>query len=116
MAGTCVITGGAGFIGTRLLRSLTDRFDEVVVVDAFIDQVHGSAEQAARDLGTVYRARLDDPEQYGWLVRHKPEVIVHLAAETGTSQSMTESALHVRSNVLGTAVLLDSLLKHDAVP
>jgi dTDP-L-rhamnose 4-epimerase len=117
MAGTCVITGGAGFIGTRLSRSLTDRFDEVVIVDAFVDQVHGSSAGLARENhGTVYHSRLEDPDQYGWLERHKPDVLIHLAAETGTAQSMTDSALHVRSNVLGTAVLLDSLLEHDAVP
>jgi dTDP-L-rhamnose 4-epimerase len=117
MSRTCVVTGGAGFIGTRLYSELVERFDDVVVVDAFVDQVHQNRGPETRnDLGTVYRARLEDSASYGWLEDFKPDVLIHLAAETGTSQSMSDSALHVRSNVLGTAVLLDALHAQGAIP
>ncbi len=117
MAGTCLITGGAGFIGTRLRAAMAEHFNSVVVVDAFVDQVHRSGKRLESDeIGPVYHARLQDSEQYGWLDRLRPDVVIHLAAETGTAQSMSESALHVGSNSLGTATLLDSLLARDAVP
>jgi dTDP-L-rhamnose 4-epimerase len=117
VAGICLITGGAGFIGVRTRKALAETFDKVVVVDAFVDQVHGSVDRLESDeIGPVFQARLQDPDQYGWLAGLRPDVVIHLAAETGTAQSMSESALHVGSNSLGTATLLDALLAHDAIP
>jgi dTDP-L-rhamnose 4-epimerase len=100
-----------------LRRTLAERFDTVVVVDAFLEQVHGSGVDPRGDeYGPVYRGRVEDPDQYDWLDHHRPDVVVHLAAETGTAQSMSQSALHVAANSLGTAVLLDALLTKDVIP
>ena len=46
----------------------------------------------------------------------RPKVVVHLAAETGTGQSLTEASRHAQENVLGTAVMLDALSRHGRVP
>jgi dTDP-L-rhamnose 4-epimerase len=46
----------------------------------------------------------------------QPQVIVHLAAETGTGQSLTEAARHAKLNVYGTAVMLDALTRHAHTP
>ena len=61
---------------------------------------------------------LTDPEQLDRLLRlrGRPDVIVHLAAETGTGQSLRAASRHGRVNVVGTTELLDALLRHDAVP
>ena len=46
----------------------------------------------------------------------RPDVVVHLAAETGTSVSQTEASRHAAVNVLGMAQMLDAFVRHDALP
>src|SRR5690606_31498823 len=50
------------------------------------------------------------------LVGVTPDVVVHLAAETGTGQSLAESTRHALTNVVGTTQMLDALLRHSALP
>jgi len=45
-----------------------------------------------------------------------PDIVVHLAAETGTGQSLKQSTMHGRSNVLGLTVLLDALSQNEIMP
>ena len=114
MADHVLITGGAGFIGSRLARRFADEGATVTVLDALIPQVHGERPDespllrslegvAAVVRGTVtstadIRAALTDAT-----------IVVHLAAETGTGQSMYEIDRYVDVNVGGTAKLLDVL-------
>ncbi|MEK8228036.1 SDR family oxidoreductase [Oerskovia sp. M15] len=46
----------------------------------------------------------------------RPDVVVHLAAETGTGQSLAESSRHATVNVVGTSQMLDALQRHGALP
>ena len=46
----------------------------------------------------------------------RPTVVVHLAAETGTAQSLTEATRHALVNVVGTTEMLDALVRHDSLP
>jgi dTDP-L-rhamnose 4-epimerase len=50
------------------------------------------------------------------LAEVRPDVVVHLAAETGTGQSLAEGSRHARVNVVGTTELLDGLARHEAFP
>jgi dTDP-L-rhamnose 4-epimerase len=50
------------------------------------------------------------------LARFRPELVVHLAAETGTAQSLTESTRHAMTNVVGTTAMLDAFVRHDSLP
>lgn len=114
-----VVTGGAGFIGCALSKRLADTGIPVVAVDSLLAQVHpGQARPDALDprvelvVGDITDAEVWD----ALLQRHRPRLLVHLAAETGTGQSLTESTRHAESNVLGTTVMLDALVRHDAQP
>ena len=106
-----LITGGAGFIGTKLQRKLLSAH-RVAIVDNLHPQVHG-ARPAPADLPqntTFYRGDIADPGIWDEvLAEFTPTVLIHLAAETGTGQSLTESARHSHTNVHGTAVMLDAL-------
>lgn len=96
-----LITGGAGFIGQYVARALTRRGDEVVALDTLEQQVHADPEGAvARFPGDVLRRNVSDPASWADL----PEVggVIHLAAETGTAQSMYEQDRYRRVNVEGT--------------
>lgn len=108
---TILISGGAGFIGSKLSRRLVDEYN-VVILDNLHPQVHATNDWPS-DLHERVERRLGDvTEAAPWaevLNEFKPEVIVHLAAETGTGQSLTESTRHAAVNVTGTSRLLDSL-------
>jgi len=107
-----LITGGAGFIGCRLAASLLDRGDEVAVVDNLHPQVHPHR-VVPDDLPEGVRFLPGDVTAVeAWpaiLAAARPDTIVHLAAETGTGQSLTEPTRHAGVNVLGTAALIEAV-------
>ncbi len=116
---TVLVTGGAGFIGCAIAPALLAQFDRVVAVDNLHRQIHPSGQRPAAlpsgvelVVGDVVDAAMWD----GLLADVRPDVVVHLAAETGTGQSLTEASRHASVNVVGTAALLDALLRHDALP
>ncbi|WP_139977485.1 NAD-dependent epimerase/dehydratase family protein [Nocardioides litoris] len=109
-----LVTGGAGFIGSALVRHLVERGDHVTVLDNLSPQVHGPG--SGREDETACLRELVHLVEGD--VRHRPDwdraydgqdVVVHLAAETGTGQSMYEVARYSEVNVTGTAHLLDLL-------
>ncbi len=107
-----LITGGAGFIGTHLSRRLLAEGLEVVVLDAFTPQVHGDNRDLAPDLRGSVRLVRGDIRDEAALRRALAgvEAVVHLAAETGTGQSMYEVTRYSEVNLQGTAQLMDLLV------
>jgi dTDP-L-rhamnose 4-epimerase len=111
-----LITGGAGFIGTHLTRHLLELGHEVVVLDNFSPQIHAGATELAPDLRAnvqLIAGDIADPTVLGPALRGA-EGVVHLAAETGTGQSMYEVARYERTNLGGTALIYDLLAKAKA--
>ena len=113
------MTGGAGFIGTAISAGLADRFDRVVALDNLHPQIHPTAERPTA-LDPRVELVIGDVSGSGtWdrlLHDVRPDVVVHLAAETGTAQSLAEATRHAMVNVVGTTQLFDALLRHDALP
>ena len=108
---TVLISGGAGFIGTRLAKRLVGEY-KAVLLDNLHPQVHtgGSWPTDSPDEAQQYFGDVSDSSAWDQVIaEHRPEIIVHLAAETGTGQSLTESYRHASVNVGGTARMLDSL-------
>ncbi len=110
-----LITGGAGFIGSTLSLQLIEKGYRVTVLDNLHPQIHGTDPATTSPL---YRSIKDKVEfikgdvvnPADWEKALKGQhIIVHLAAETGTGQSMYEIARYTNVNVSGTAILLDHL-------
>ncbi|WKW12526.1 NAD-dependent epimerase/dehydratase family protein [Pseudogemmatithrix spongiicola] len=110
-----LVTGGAGFIGARLSRHLVSRGHAVRVLDNLSPQIHGP--DALTRPGPLQQLRAEvelvvgsvtDPEVWRQAIAGQ-DAVVHLAAETGTGQSMYESDRYVQVNVSGTALMLDAL-------
>ncbi|AXH35361.1 NAD-dependent epimerase/dehydratase family protein [Humibacter sp. BT305] len=114
-----LVTGGAGFIGCALSQKLADRVASWTVVDSLHPQVHQTQERPA-DLHASAELRVGDvTDPAVWdvvLADVQPTVVIHLAAETGTAQSLDEATRHAHVNVVGTTVMLDALGRHSIVP
>lgn len=114
-----IVTGGAGFIGCASSRGLADINLPIVAIDNLVKQVHPSQERPKALPDYVELVRGDICSSDVWdevLKRWKPKILIHLCAETGTGQSLTEAQLHTHTNVTGTAVMLDSLGRNGAEP
>lgn len=106
-----LVTGGAGFIGSRLVRRVLAEGADVVVVDNLHPQVHGDwPGQKTIDNARLVRLGISDRDLAAVISEFRPHVVYHLAAETGTGQSMETIARYCDVNVTGTAVLLEALL------
>lgn len=112
-----MITGGAGFIGTRVARRLLRDGFEVSVLDNFSPQIHGDSTKLPEDLRGVVRLYRGDVRNRDLCTKAMADaqVLVHLAAETGTGQSMYQVQHYTEVNIGATAGLMELLLasKHD---
>lgn len=106
------VTGGAGFIGSHLVRRLSDGAAEITVFDSLHPQVHGQGATPPRFPGHVRFVSGDVRDAKALsaaLGESRPHKIVHLAAETGTGQSWDEAARYCDVNVTGTAHLIEAV-------
>ncbi|MDN3495373.1 NAD-dependent epimerase/dehydratase family protein [Planococcus sp. APC 4015] len=110
-----LITGGAGFIGSTLAKRLVADGHRVTVLDSLISQVHGddpaTTSPLLQSLEGVADVRVGTVTSTDDLrgALEGATIVVHLAAETGTGQSMYEIDRYVEANVGGTAKLLNLL-------
>lgn len=110
-----LITGGAGFIGSNLALALLKRGHQVTVLDNLSEQIHGKNPEktsplylSIKDKVHFIKGTVACRETLQKAIADNT-VIVHLAAETGTGQSMYEIQHYTDVNIGATALLLDIL-------
>ncbi|MCH2077756.1 MAG: GDP-mannose 4,6-dehydratase [Rhodobacteraceae bacterium] len=110
-----IVTGGAGFIGNRVMRHALALGHGVVGVDAIS---YAASLSAIWDLDEDPNYALEpcDIRDRGALERvfalHRPDAVIHLAAETGPDRALVESVEHVGMNIAGTHALLEVATAH----
>lgn len=117
--GGVLVTGGAGFIGRALSRKGAAGASRWVAVDNMSLRTHSSSDRPA---GLATQAELvvaDICDSDAWdavLEGWSPSVVIHLAAETDTGLSLDFPTRFTKTNVDGTAELLEALDRNNAVP
>lgn len=109
------ITGGAGFIGQKLISELQNdsSFGKIKVLDNFHPQIHDKdSENLFRSNFPnidLVRGDISDESCVEWLIKDT-NILIHLASETGTGQSMYNIVDYTNTNITGTSMILEKLL------
>jgi dTDP-L-rhamnose 4-epimerase len=113
MRAQILITGGAGFIGSHLANELLDHGYRVRVLDNLCPQVHGPGQKRPAYLNTDVELQIGDVRDASAVRKALRDVdaVYHFVAAVGVGQSMYEIAEYTSINNLGTAVLLEAVLK-----
>lgn len=114
MSKNILITGGAGFIGSNLALKLLDKGYRITVLDNLSQQIHGNGENsplyiAIKDKVNFIKGDVRNKQDWEKALQNQ-NFVIHLAAETGTGQSMYEIQKYVDVNITGTAIFLDYLV------
>lgn len=114
MSNLVLVTGGAGFIGSHLIPKLLLAGMKVRVLDSLAPQIHGAIPTGLdwlnQDGISFTRGSVTSREDWE-KVLEGVDSIVHLAAETGTGQSMYEIARYNEVNTQATALMFDVIGK-----
>ncbi|OWY13187.1 dTDP-glucose 4,6-dehydratase [Thioclava sp. F34-6] len=106
-----LVTGGAGFIGSAVVRLAVSRGHEVVNLDAltYAACLENVAPVADSPLYAFEQADIRDPEALTAIfARHKPEAVMHLAAESHVDRSIDGPGAFIETNVMGTYNMLQA--------
>jgi dTDP-glucose 4,6-dehydratase len=117
MKKTIVITGGAGFIGSHVIRLFVNKYPGYQIVNADTLTYAGNLENLA-DVETCpnYRfvkADITKPQQIEDLFKqYNPDGVIHLAAESHVDRSISNPLEFINTNILGTVNLLNTAREH----
>ena len=100
-----ILTGGAGFIGSHLICKLLENYHEVVVVDDFST---GNYEYIKNVDVIFWRQNICDKNLVKQIIEEKPDIVIHLAAQTLVDSSIKDPIFDASENIMGTLNVLEA--------
>ena len=110
-----LVTGGAGFIGSAVCRLFAAEGDEVINLDklTYAADPRSVADAAAAPGYRFVQADIADADAVrAAFTEHRPDAVLHLAAESHVDRSITGPGAFVHTNVVGSYVMLQAALEH----
>lgn len=112
-----IVTGGCGFIGSNYLHYVVEKYpeDEFICLDAltYAGNYHNLEPVLGKDNFRFVKLDITDRDGVDALfATEKPDYVVNFAAESHVDNSIKNPGIFVKTNVMGTQVLMDSSLKH----
>ncbi|WP_226676301.1 NAD-dependent epimerase/dehydratase family protein [Rossellomorea aquimaris] len=104
-----LVTGGAGFIGYHVTKSLQEKGHSVIMIDSLIT----GKEENIPDGVAFYKMDITSPEIETVFIEEEPDVIIHLAAQISVSYSMKNPQEDGKVNIIGTINLLHLSAKYN---
>jgi dTDP-glucose 4,6-dehydratase len=112
-----LVTGGAGFIGSNLVRLLLNSGEHVITLDALtyagnlknLENLENSEHHEF-----VNGSITDQNLVSGLLEKHRPKAVMHLAAESHVDRSITAASAFIKTNLEGTYCLLEASRQYNA--
>lgn len=112
-----IVTGGCGFIGSNYLHYVVDKYpeDEFICLDAltYAGNYHNLEPVLGKENFRFVKMDITDREGVDRLfAAEKPDYVINFAAESHVDNSIKNPGIFVKTNVMGTQVLMDASLKH----
>ena len=112
-----IVTGGAGFIGGNFVYYMLNQHpqDEIICLDAltYAGNMETLAAASKNPRFKFVKGDIADRETvYALFAAEQPEVVINFAAESHVDRSITDPELFLRTNIIGTSVLLDACRKY----
>src|SRR5674476_1228432 len=117
MKKTILITGGAGFIGSHVVRLFVTKYPDYQIINLDMLTYAGNLENL-KDIDTLpnytfVKGDITDSDLVNKLFETYPiEGVVHLAAESHVDRSITDPASFIRTNIFGTFNLIHAAKEH----
>ena len=112
-----IVTGGAGFIGGNFVHMMVDKYpnDHIICLDAltYAGNLETLKPVQNKENFTFIKADIADRQTiYKIFEDHKPDVVINFAAESHVDRSIENPEIFLRTNIIGTAVLMDACRKY----
>ena len=110
-----IVTGGAGFIGGNFVHYMVNKYPDynIIVLDKLTYAGNLATLEPVKDKIRFVKADIADREAvYKLFEESKPDIVVNFAAESHVDRSIEEPEIFLKTNVLGTQVLMDACRKY----
>jgi UDP-glucose 4-epimerase len=103
-----LVTGGAGFIGSSIVKQLLENNYEVIIIDNLTTgELHN-----VRPMTSFYPLDITSNELEKVFLLERPEIVIHQAAQVSVQQSITSPSLDCHVNIAGTINILNACVKY----
>ena len=111
------VTGGAGFIGSNFVFHMLDKYPDyrIVCLDKLTYAGNMSTLEPVMDNDNFRFVKIDicvRDKIYKLFEEEKPDIVVNFAAESHVDRSIEDPGIFLRTNIMGTAVLMDACRKY----